>query len=460
MRDTTGAAVLSFAKDGAGTTILTGPNTYTGATAVNNGTLKIRAGGSLGNTAITVASGATLAVEPGTGTINLGDTSQPNAGATVALNADSIFDMTADAAVGSVNLQQHADVPIGLTIGEAARAPVQFHFDLGGTSATAADLLNVASGVSMPGSAVISINLAAGTTSLTPGDYPLIKSPIGGLESRFTLASSTITVNDVPYTLSLANSTAKAEILTVASSLPANAVWSSLAGGSTLWSGLDNWSGSGRLPPNGAKAQVTFGDAGKQGTVDLGGGTWTVGRITFNGDTGTTLGNATSLVLDNGGTETSATVAVNHAEGVSQTHAITVPLVLNSNLSITVADSHDQLTLGGRIQSVDGARTLTLNGSGKLVLSGGDNNYGDTVVAGGTLEILAANALPPGQDLTIGASGTVVLSSNLSAAATAASHGSAAAVPEPCTLMQLAAGLLAVLAAAAWRWGERITSRF
>src|SRR5699024_9712349 len=42
----------------AGTTILTGASTYTGATHVNGGTLLVR--GALGNTATTVANGATL----------------------------------------------------------------------------------------------------------------------------------------------------------------------------------------------------------------------------------------------------------------------------------------------------------------------------------------------------------------------------------------------------------------
>ncbi len=54
----------SLTKTGAGMLLLSNANTYTGATAVNAGTLSVT--GSLANTAVTVASGATLT---GTGTI-------------------------------------------------------------------------------------------------------------------------------------------------------------------------------------------------------------------------------------------------------------------------------------------------------------------------------------------------------------------------------------------------------
>ncbi len=59
-------ATLAFTKTGTGTQTLTGANTYTGATAINNGTLALGTGGSLGNTAVSVASGATFSLASGT----------------------------------------------------------------------------------------------------------------------------------------------------------------------------------------------------------------------------------------------------------------------------------------------------------------------------------------------------------------------------------------------------------
>jgi autotransporter-associated beta strand protein len=66
MQDNVGT--FSLTKTGAGTLTLSGANTYTGTTTISNGTLIVGDGtsGSLGNTAVTVANGATLG---GSGTI-------------------------------------------------------------------------------------------------------------------------------------------------------------------------------------------------------------------------------------------------------------------------------------------------------------------------------------------------------------------------------------------------------
>jgi autotransporter-associated beta strand protein len=62
-----GVSTLSLVKDDVGSWILSGANTYTGATTINTGTLFINAPGSLGSSPLTVMSGATLG---GNGTIN------------------------------------------------------------------------------------------------------------------------------------------------------------------------------------------------------------------------------------------------------------------------------------------------------------------------------------------------------------------------------------------------------
>lgn len=60
-------------------------------------------------------------------------------------------------------------------------------------------------------------------------------------------------------------------------------------------------------------------------------------------------------------------------------------VTLGSNATVTV--SNKVLTVGG---SVSGSFALTKAGAGKLVLNGGANNYGNTTVTGGTLEIATA----------------------------------------------------------------------
>jgi autotransporter-associated beta strand protein len=99
---------VGLTKNGAGTQTLSGTNTYTGPTAVNTGTLIIDPVGSLGNTAVTVASGASLAANGtlggaaqsagrlyGTGTINGAVTVQ--SGGTLAPGANN-------AAIGALTL--------------------------------------------------------------------------------------------------------------------------------------------------------------------------------------------------------------------------------------------------------------------------------------------------------------------------------------------------------------------
>jgi autotransporter-associated beta strand protein len=67
--------IMSLTKTGSGTQVLTGTNTYTGPTSVSGGTLKIN--GSIANSAVSVASGATLAGSGSTGTVNLSGTVAP-----------------------------------------------------------------------------------------------------------------------------------------------------------------------------------------------------------------------------------------------------------------------------------------------------------------------------------------------------------------------------------------------
>jgi autotransporter-associated beta strand protein len=77
----TGSGILALTKDGVGTQVLTGTNTYTGTTTVTNGALQIgNAGvGQTGSGAVTVASGGTIL---GTGTVR-GNTFDLQSGSTL-----------------------------------------------------------------------------------------------------------------------------------------------------------------------------------------------------------------------------------------------------------------------------------------------------------------------------------------------------------------------------------------
>ena len=213
-------------KSGSGTITLTGAGTYTGATSVDAGTLALTTGtghtASLGNTAITVASGATFDASAGAAPFNrivsAGTTASGTAGATLKLNPGSSFSM-AGASLATFDLQQESAFSgPAFTIGGASGIAPSLIFDIG-NAATGPDLLRVTKTVSVLASGGdITIDPLAGDTSLTAGSYYLIISA-GGFSGAggngLVLSGTTLAVDGTTYDLSLAHSTADDEILTV-----------------------------------------------------------------------------------------------------------------------------------------------------------------------------------------------------------------------------------------------------
>jgi autotransporter-associated beta strand protein len=128
-----------------------------------------------------------------------------------------------------------------------------------------------------------------------------------------------------------------------------------------------------------------------------------------------------------------------YAGGANNLNLGTGPVILGGNRIVTVAAN--TLTVGGAISGTFG---LTKSGSGTLILSGMNSYSGGAFVTAGTLEVTNPTALPDGSSLTIDAGGTFVFNG----AATAVPSG-AVAVPEPGTLVLLAAA--SFVAFAAWK---------
>ena len=131
-----GAAPLSLRKAGAGTWNLTNSNTYTGATAVDEGLLRVT-GSITNNNAVTVATSATLAVEGSAtvGGISGGGTTNVGTGAAAAtLTAAHIRQGVLNIAVGSqanTNVAGGTSVLGTLTIAGTPNAPTA-KFNLNG----------------------------------------------------------------------------------------------------------------------------------------------------------------------------------------------------------------------------------------------------------------------------------------------------------------------------------------
>lgn len=173
------------------------------------------------------------------------------------------------------------------------------------------------------------------------------------------------------------------------SALLPNSAWSSSGSGS--WAATANWSGA--SIPEFAGAVASFTSAISTSTTITLDANWTVGGITFNNSNSYTVtpGTNGSLTMDNGGITATATITDNGG-----THCLSAPMILNSNLLVTVSNAGDTMKLWGVIS---GAGGLTVAGSGTVGLTGLNTFQGGAVINGGSLNIAGAGALPAGSPI-------------------------------------------------------------
>jgi hypothetical protein len=150
--------------------------------------------------------------------ISAGTAGSGTAGATLTLEPGSTFSM-AGSSLATFNLRQETSFSgPAFTIGGASGIAPTLTFGIG-NAASGTDLIDVTKTVSVLATGGdITIDPLAGDTSLTTGNYDLIVSA-GGFTGTggngLTLTDTTIDVDGATYDLSLANSTADDEVLTV-----------------------------------------------------------------------------------------------------------------------------------------------------------------------------------------------------------------------------------------------------
>jgi fibronectin-binding autotransporter adhesin len=321
---------LSVTKTGAGSQILSGTNVYDGATTISAGMLTLDSTATLGNTAISVAGGATFAADAGSGPIYAGTMDSGTFGATLALNTGSTFSM-ADGAAGAFNLQQQTQFAArSLSINNAT-----LDFDLGSSGA---DLLATSGSASVSGTNTINIT-ALGSSLTAGGSYPVI-SAASGLTGNFVFSNNATIENLVVgghyYTLEL-NNTDAAETLTVQS------------GKVDFWVGTSanrNWNTS---------------------STD-----WSSAP---GGSASTAFGNGDIVVFGDG------------PSGMSYNVAITAPVSPNAIL-FDNSSAHAYTISGSSSNVIGGSGTLALLGSGSATLVGQNTFTGvTTIAAGATLQL-------------------------------------------------------------------------
>ena len=270
---------VGITKAGPGFMRVTGANSYTGATMVSGGTLSLS--GSLGNTAITVSAGATFAARHGGGIGYAGTgITAGSSGLTLNGGAASAANFTmVDDAIGTFRIGTG-----GLTTLTGPALPT-LSFEIGASlgSIDRLDLGTMGGNASIALGTKVRFSALSSATSLVLGNYTFLTTAANGLgPSVLTLESSTITIGANTYNLTLANSTATQEILTVSATTVSNnsvigVTPSSLSFGRVLATAI----GSQTLTVNrisgasntGATAAVTGGAAGATiGTTASGNG--------------------------------------------------------------------------------------------------------------------------------------------------------------------------------------------
>lgn len=382
---------LGFIKDGAGTFVLGGAGTYTGATTVNQGTLM------LGNTSALGAGGASLAAGAGGTTVN--------AGATLDLNGQTSIQEVITlngAGVGGAgalvnNSSTAASIGSGVaalsfsgvsTTGWSAAAAVSVDASTGGSSASATAQLGLSAGSLTLTSSGSGYGLAPVVT-VSGGTGAVVIASVGVTSASYTVTSNTTTYSVAPtVTLSngaagVANLDANGKVVSItvtsAGSKFSGTPTASFSGGTVLFSGKDP-----AIAGNNSNYIVVG-----LNIVNPGTGFNSVPSVTISGGTGTAataVGNDGAFVL-NGVTLDASGGGYASAPNVSLSGG-----TASATASLTAVNLASDSSVGGsgdlKIDAVvSGSGGLTKVGAGTTTLTATNTYAGATTVSAGTLQV-------------------------------------------------------------------------
>jgi autotransporter-associated beta strand protein len=391
-------ATNSLTKLGTGTLSLNAIASFGGPTNINAGTFALTPAGGLGNTAITVAPGATFAPQSSSGSITIGTGAgslNVAGGGTLNMVDDQIEKLKLVNTAGAT----------ALTLGSATGSPAVLDFELGQTSSTVDSIAVTGIASVLSSGASIAISPLAADTSLSTGDYTLITAG-GGLGANMSLLTQSVSVNSVTYDLSLSHSTGTSEILTVRlDANPTNIFWAGTYDNnwSTISSGSTNWQTSGgantaATPGTNTNVYFSAASVGRGGLNTVLGSDTTINSLTFNSSASGPVSIAAGNTL---------TIKANNVNGNAAGNGILLnpgspAVTINANVTMAAAqtwtnNASNPLTVNGTISDgsiISGGVALTTAGTGTITLAGSNTFSGGLNVSGGTLNL--NNAAAPG----------------------------------------------------------------
>lgn len=371
------AGARTLTKEGSGTWLLSGTNTYSGATSITEGTLKLNSTTALGTSSLTtVSDGATLDLNG-----RVLSTARP-----LTLNG---FGVSNGGALIN-NISTAITYSGAITLGSASSIGTTGNITLGTSGITGGGnltkvgggVLNLGSGTSTLGSLTISTGTligSSGTLNLT-GNFTN--------NSTFTHNSGTVNFNGTSQTIG--GSSSSFNNITISS------------GTTTL--GVTTPSVSGALTVN-AGATLALSSYALGGTANPTSLTMYCGAATASSITGTgtlSLG-GTVNVIDAGTGTNGATISSPIALGAARIFAV-------ANDGTSGVD----LTISG---NVSGPYAITKNGDGTILLSGTNSYTGTTSINQGILSLGNSSALGTGSAASVSNGATLDLNGiNLSTA--------------------------------------------
>jgi len=287
--------ITSLSKTGSGQWVLAGINTYTGATSITGGTLSVI--GSLGNTAVTVGSGATLA---GSGTANGTVNATGNISGNLTFNNDVTINYGATASASAFN----ANIVDNGTI----------------TSA-----INVQSGKVLSGSGTVSANVTVNSATVNGNGLSLGATTLIGSSTLKGVNTASSVVVQSGSTALTGTTTATTLSVSAGATLDNNGIVNSTVdvGGLLKGSGTINGSLSlsGTLAPGNSPGtttingdftvdstaklamEITGATSGEYDQIKVSGHVTLAGTLDLTTLSGLTMGNSITLI-DNTGTTT------------------------------------------------------------------------------------------------------------------------------------------------------------